>query len=349
MRSEQKQRKNKTIVIVLAVIAAAVIAAALIWWYQSTKPQKKTPAPKNVATETAYVNPLIGLPAKEGSLPARPVIVSTDNDNSDARPQSGISQADIVYEVPIEGGGSRYEPIYYSHMPKQCGPTRSARPYIVDIAREYKAVFVHNGWSPQAKAYLQSNVVPYYAAQNRDDLFYRTNDRFIPHNQYTNLKTVSKQIKKDHYDKKQQIRTFPWLEEKENISGKDASRITCNYYDRINNTYRYDQEKKRYKRYINQEPCRDLNNNRQITCSNILIQKITSKVYEGESERLEIDMTEGGKALLFTRGKVIKGTWSRSGLDAPTVFRTNDGKKMKLSPGRTWIQLADDTVQYSYQ
>lgn len=151
MRSTSK-KKSKAPLIIIIVIIAAVIAAGLVWYFMFRDNGTGNPV---TAKKTENVNPLTGLAVKKGELPSRPVVVSTDNDNSDARPQSGIGQADIVYEVPIEGGGSRYEPIYFSKMPKQCGPTRSARPYIVDIAREYKAVFVHNGWSSSGQRISQ--------------------------------------------------------------------------------------------------------------------------------------------------------------------------------------------------
>ncbi|MGI6721118.1 MAG: DUF3048 domain-containing protein [Anaerovoracaceae bacterium] len=335
--------KSKLIIIIVILVAVA----AGVWFFALRDSGSE---PRKSETAKAEINPLTGLEVGDRGLAlGRPVVVSTDNDNSDARPQSGISSADIVYEVPIEGGGSRYEPVYYSKAPAKCGPTRSARPYIVDIARGFKAVLVNNGWSPQAHEYLLTDVVPYYAAQNRDDLFYRTDDRLIPHNQYTDLRDVRKQMKKDGLNKKVNVPSFKWLSQGAGVSGKSAKTITCNYYDRINNTYRYDSAGKVYKRYINDNKCLDLNNNRQITCSNILFQMISSHIYPGETERLEIDMTEGGRALLFTRGKVIKGHWTRKSLDSPTVFKTDDGKEMKLSPGRTWIQLVDDTVTYSYK
>jgi len=86
---------------------------------------------------------LTGIELKKGeTLPDRPIMVSTDNDSYLSRPQAGISKADILYEVPIEGGGSRYEPIYYGKIDEltTMGAVRSVRPYILDIARELKEI-----------------------------------------------------------------------------------------------------------------------------------------------------------------------------------------------------------------
>lgn len=350
MRSDRHaaQKKRGKIIAVTAVIiiaaAAACIAFAMHHFSESGTKKAEKPAVKKVV----YRNPLTGEEVKKGSLPARPIIVSTDNDSSLARPQSGLSKADIVYEVPAEGGASRYEPIYYSSFPKQAGPTRSVRPYIVDIAREYGAVLVHNGYSPQAKAYLEENVVPYYPAQKYDDLlFWRTSDRYAPHNQYTNVKKDYKKIKEDGNADKQEIRTFKWLSKKSSAEGKDAKEVKVNYQVTAN-TYKYDAESGLYKRYVEGSPCTDAAyDNKQITCANIIIQKVSSSMYD--EKRLNIDMTEGGTAWLFTGGKAVKGTWERSGLDSETVFKDSDGKEFRMTRGKTWIQLINSQCTIDYE
>ncbi len=350
MRSDRhKKAKNKktTAIIVVAVLVVVLIGVGV--FAATHRGDKPTPVTKKVTKDAAgEVNPLTGETVKAGSLPSRPIVVSIDNDVPDARPQSGLSSADIVYEVPMEGGASRYEPIFLSQHPKQAGPTRSVRPYIVDVAREYNAVLVHNGYSPQAKAYLAENVVPYYPAQKYDhELFWRTSDRYIPHNQYTSVKKDWEKIKKDGNDKKQKIRTFKWLQEGDKAKGEAATEVEVNY-PVTGNTYKYDSEKQIYKRYVNGDACVDLSNdNKQITCSNILVQKVSSGMYD--AERLQIDMTQGGEAWLFTKGKVIKGTWARKKLDSKTVFKDKDGKEFKLIPGKTWIQLINGQGVVKYK
>ncbi len=86
----------------------------------------------------------------------RPIAVSTDN-QQDAKPQSGVSEADIVYELPVEGGISRYLAFYWSSFPKSMGPVRSFRPYFGDIVQEYDALLYHIGQSEISDAALQTN------------------------------------------------------------------------------------------------------------------------------------------------------------------------------------------------
>lgn len=336
-----RKRKNrdplKILVIILAVFVAAggVSVAALFRETLTAWPDIREPER----------NPLTGEIITE--LPSRPFILSTDNDSGLARPQSGISKADIVYEFPVEGGSSRLEPIYYSKVPDKIGPSRSARPYFIDMAREYKAVFVHHGWSPQARAYLQTNVIPYISAFTYGNIFYRSSDRYAPHNSYTTGEDVWNLIREKGWDEKQDVREFQFFAEGEGPEGEPAVSVDIDY--RVNkNHYDYNEKNGLYKKSVNGEIYTDKENGKQITARNILVQKVTSKVLDAKG-RLKIDMTEGGKALLFTGGTVTEGSWSRKDLDSPTVFTDNEGKEMKLNVGVTWIQVVDDTVSVTYK
>ena len=132
------RRKKKGKIAVIIILSVLILAAAGICIFVFN-----TPAYEDSAKEkTGITNPLTGEQVE--TLPARPLIVSTDN-VVEAKPQLGISKADIVYEVPVEGSQSRLEAIYYSEIPETVGPCRSVRSYIVDLAREYNAILVHNG------------------------------------------------------------------------------------------------------------------------------------------------------------------------------------------------------------
>ena len=152
------RRKKKGKIAVIIILSVLILAAAGICIFVFN-----TPAYVDSAKEkTGITNPLTGEQVE--TLPARPLIVSTDN-VGEAKPQLGISKADIVYEVPVEGSQSRLEAIYYSEIPETVGPCRSVRSYIVDLAREYNAILVHNGYSPQAREYLEQGSVAYIPAQ----------------------------------------------------------------------------------------------------------------------------------------------------------------------------------------
>lgn len=339
-KKQKKRSRMKALVIVLAVLViigggGGVAAYMLMGTSMSDWPEIKEP----------QTNPLTG--EVDADLPSRPFILSTDNDSGLARPQSGISKADIVYEFPVEGGSSRLEPIYYSKIPDKIGPSRSARPYFIDMAREYKAVFVHHGWSPQAKAYLESDVIPYISAFTYGNIFYRSTDRYAPHNSYTTGQDVWKLIREKGWDEKQDVRRFQFLKSGKKQTGMAATEIHIDY--RVNkNTYKYNPKTGKYKRYVNGESYTDKETGKQITAKNILVQKVSSKVLD-EKGRLEINMLAGGDAILFTNGVAVQGRWTRADLDSPTVFKDSQGKEFKLNVGNSWIQVTDDTVSIDYK
>ena len=337
------QTATKTKIIILVIVAALAAGGVTVaFMMKDDKPAKKEPAKKEVAQN---INPLTGLELT-GKEMARPFIVSTDNDSAIARPQAGLSQADIMYEVPIEGGGSRYEPIYYSQVPENCGAIRSCRPYIINIAREYKAVLVHDGNSPQAKELFVT--IRRLSASKDPYVFHEEPEHNNPSgNRFATGKSIVKAEKKEgYYRKKKNLRTFPWLGENDKVEGKDAKEITINYADGAYNTFKYDPDTKLYTKYVRDETMVDENNGKAITCANILVQKVPFQTYD--EQRLDIDMTAGGKAVMFTQGKAVKGTWSRDDLDSPTIFKDKEGKEFKMTPGNTWIQLIDTTVKFDY-
>lgn len=343
--------KTKIIILVVSLLVVLGGLAGVLIANGVFDKEKPKPAKKEVVKE---VNPLTGLELT-GKEMKRPFVVSTDNDSYLSRPQAGLSQADILYEVPIEGGGSRYEPIYYTYEPGLVGAVRSCRPYIINIAREYNAVLVHNGNSPQAKEIFDT--IDRVSAADDFDVFHQEDNPNLPGNLYTYGKEIIKRMDKKKFNKEKVLRTFPWLEEDEKAEGADASTITCNYYDGAYNTFKYDAKTKLYTKYVKDQPLIDANNSKEITCANVLIQEVPFQLYtpggentsDAGSQRLDIDMTKGGKATMFTQGKVVKGTWERKDLDSPTIFKDKEGNEFKMTPGVTWIQLIDSTVKFSYK
>ena len=113
------------------------------------------PTPTPAPTPVRVPAPLTGLPISIESAQRNPVALMID-DHPDARPQSGLSLADVVWHAPAEGGIPRYLAIYQSHLRKDLiGPIRSARVYFVLWAAEWNALYGHSGGSPQALALLR--------------------------------------------------------------------------------------------------------------------------------------------------------------------------------------------------
>ncbi len=95
--------------------------------------------------------PLTGLKTEQKLAKRRPIAVAVNN-HPKARPQSGLSKADVVIEALAEGRITRFLAIFQSEMPETVGPVRSAREYFVTLSGGFNSIFVHHGWSPGAKS-----------------------------------------------------------------------------------------------------------------------------------------------------------------------------------------------------
>ena len=292
-----------------------------------------------------YVNPITG-ETSETEMVARPLVVSYDNVGG-AIPQSWTSVADIVYEFPVEGNQTRLQAVFYSEFPEFFGPIRSTRPYFIDLTREYKAIFLAHGWSPEAKQYLDRGLIPYINAMNSDCKFYRVKDKSAPHNSYIKWSEVENKIKEEGWwDEKREIQPFTFLEEGEESKGKPV--VYMEFDSASHCEFTYDAEKNYYVRTINNgKEYIDKETGEPLTVKNVLVQKVSSKVLDSKG-RLKIDMCAGGDAILFTNGMRVKGTWSRDDLDSRTIFKDNDGNEFKFGVGNTWVMVTDQNTKISY-
>ena len=143
-----------------------------------------TPAP----TPLLVPAPLTGLLVTPAVAARHPIAVMID-DLGPARPQSGLSEASVVWQAPAEGGIPRYMAIFQDTLPKAIGPVRSSRYYYIAWAAEWRAIYAHSGGSPQAKATLAAKGHGQYVF-NGDEFrfsgtFHRITTKAAPHNLYT--------------------------------------------------------------------------------------------------------------------------------------------------------------------
>lgn len=335
--------KMKKLLIVLAVCSLIFCFAAC---NTATVPGGAEDPNAEPEAEPVY-NPLTNLQV-DGPIEARMLLVSIGN-SSDARPQYGFSAADIVYEVPAEGNIPRLLALFYSEVPDVIGGVRSARPYMIDIAQEWDALFVHCGGSQRALEILASSG----SVENLNEIangsyFWRDNSRYAPHNLMTSKENLYQYLADSGRAAVQDnVRQLNFLAEGETPAGAEADWINLHYTD-ANVVYTYDKTISCYNRVVNDEPFVDAGTGVSVKAANIIVQKINSWLEDSDGH-IAMDMCSGGEAYLFTGGTVQKGTWSRANLDSPTIFVDENGQEFKLSSGQTWIQIVDGNVGFSYK
>ncbi len=305
---------------------------------ESSKPEEK----EEKVIVDGVVSKLTGLMIEKEVSKKRPIVVMLDN-HYKARPQAGISEADIVYEILAEGLITRYMAVFQTNEPSIVGPVRSSRPYYIKRALEYNPLYVHVGGSMQAL----TDIINYQMADIdglSSGIFKRKNHKKMPHNAYVSLSSVRKEASRKRYYKKVEFAGLPISDKAYDLDGKAANEIKI-YYKQPSSKdsvgysikYKYNEEKKQYIRYVNDKRHLDENDDKEIIADNIIIQVVNHKVIDKEGRR-KVSMIGSGKGKYINKGKVIDITWKKESKRAMTKFYTGD-KELILNPGKTWIQV----------
>ena len=136
--------------------------------------------------ERGPTQPLTGLPLAAGSAAAtRPALFVKIENAPQARPQTGLDKADVVYEAIAEGGITRFAAIFQSIDPGDLGPVRSVRPQDPDIAAPLRGIAAFSGGVAPIVSDL-STVAQNLSADTSvaAAAYHRTSDRSAPHNLY---------------------------------------------------------------------------------------------------------------------------------------------------------------------
>ncbi|WP_100330188.1 DUF3048 domain-containing protein [Bacillus xiapuensis] len=291
-----------------------------------------------IITEEENVFPLTGKKAHDPVNRRAAAIVV--NNHPQARPQTGLTQADIVYEVLAEGNVTRLLAIYQSRLPQTVGPVRSARDYFIDLAQGYNSLFVAHGYSPNAKERLFSGEVDQInGIQHDGTVFKRDSTRVAPHNSYVHLDEVYQMAEKKSYSMKESPESLSFLKpsEAKNLSGKEAKNVRIDYASQsdFQVEYKYDGKERDYQRFAGGNPVIDRQTEEPVRVNNILILEADHRVVDAEG-RLDIDLATGGRALLLQNGVVHTAEWSNIN---GRLLPFKNGTPLSFVPGNIWIQV----------
>lgn len=285
--------------------------------------------------------PLTGMLVEiEEDLKLRPIAVMIDNEYN-ARPQSGLLDAEIVYEIPVEGNITRYMAIYHHNHTDKIGPVRSARPYFIDKALELNAVYVHCGGSPQALNDLVTLKVNTLNDLKGSPCFWRSKDRKMPHNLYTSTNLMREVMESNKSNNKTAPEYFKFNEEFLDMEGKKTSFISFNYGKNYTVGYEYSEKDKLYYRTINGIRLKDKESEKEVSTTNIIVEKTTAKVLD-DVGRLEVKNIGKGRGYYLSGGKLVEIEWSKSSRSAKTEYKDLKGNQILMNKGNTWIQVVPD-------
>lgn len=295
--------------------------------------------------------PLTDTPAPGGAVPNRPALaVKIGNEPSGARPQSGLNEADIVYDTPAEGGVMRYIAVYQCQNASAIGPVRSVRWVDWHIVR----AFVHpilayaGGIIPdvnkvQASTWLENADLLASAASTS----YRTTNRVPPDNLYTSTKAL--------YAFFPSAKTPPppvfEYSSKPPAVAKPLASVEINFSYNTDGVWTWNGSEwaHSYANGSSLSPDDDALTNQQVTTQNVVIQVVHYHFgpyaeSPGSTGDVESATTGSGQGWVLRNGTMTPVTWHRRTLLDPTTFTAANGSAVKLAPGRTFVEMVINTT-----
>ncbi|HUC19973.1 MAG TPA: DUF3048 domain-containing protein [Candidatus Polarisedimenticolaceae bacterium] len=345
-------RTHRTRIII--ILGLLIIAPTATWAYiQYTKPitpvssdvkVKKKPKPP---VPTTKPSPLTGVEV-EPALADRAIRAIVVENSPEARPQSGLSQAGVVYEALAEGGITRFLTFFLEGQPPSIGPVRSLRPYFNDWTLEFNSPISHAGGSAEALGQvgpLKVKSINALAGGN-NQYFTRSGDRAAPHNLYTNSAAQDQLLQAKGYA---QPATFtPNPRKKDEPPATPAHTIiSINYsYSGFQVEYHYNKPCNCYDRFMAGAPHIDRNTGAQIQVKNVVIQYM-SVGYDSTGHAI-IGLLGTGKTVVLRDGGSVEGTWSKATYEQRTKLLDPAGKEIPLNKGNTWFSIVPDSRPISY-
>lgn len=273
----------------------------------------------------------------------RPMCVMIENHHK-ARPQTGLIDAEVVYEIPVEGGITRFMALFY-HVPGLIGPIRSCREYFIDRALEVRALYVHCGGSPKGYAYISKSKINSIDEIHHGKPFHRDHSRKAPHNLYATGKKILNYLKGKIAMELPEKR-LPLKYSKTPSKGtKQGNTLYIKYHGNYNVSYIYNPKGNFYFRYMNYKKHIDRKTKKPIKVGSIVVQTANMKTVDKKG-RQDITFIGKGKAMFLYGGKVIKGTWSKKSPKAFTEFYDETGKSITFQTKYpVWIQVVSPQLK----
>ncbi|MDB5185315.1 MAG: hypothetical protein JWN38_1123 [Candidatus Saccharibacteria bacterium] len=344
--------KKEAIAFALVIVVVVSGLGSVLLMHKAAEPAAAEPVAKTKVKVSAKPVAPTTVPSNltgrqiDPALNNKPVTAVMIENSTDARPQSGLSQAGVVFEAVAEGGITRFVALFQDTSPEDIGPIRSVRPYYLQWAMGFDAPLAHVGGSPEALSDVKS-----WGAKDLDQFYnggsyHRITSRAAPHNVYTGLTTLNQLEAAKGWTTSQ----FTTWKRKEEAPVKTPTAKTINfsvsgaYY---NSHYDYDTASNSYKRSEGGAPHMDANGNVQIS-PKVVIGLVIPYGIQSDGKHSDYGTIGSGKAYVFQDGTVTIGNWSKATDTSQILFTTDDGKPLALDPGQTWLTAISDTSKVTY-
>lgn len=333
LRGSSRRSPRRALVVPVVLAAALSLAACGGGGDDKKAGSSKTPTPSSTPTPTPVpvYSKLSGLDIK--TEPTHPTVIVKIDNTKTSQPQLGLGRADLITEEMVEGGITRLAVFFDSMIPDLVGPVRSMRATDIGVVKPAKAVLVASGGAaPTVKRIAQAKIKTYTEG---DKNYFRDKKRHAPYNLMMNLTKLVSGIKSTD-------RPGPFIpfatDETGFPAGQAAPGMTVKFPS--NKTiWKYDGTK-----YVNTNTNADKTD--QFYPDTVLVLRVAvgDAGYKDPAGNPvpETKFTGTGEAMIFHKGQLVRGTWSKASLEAPLTLATVAGP-LQLPPGKIWMELLPKT------
>jgi hypothetical protein len=336
-------RRRKILISLTSVvlISGAAAGAFLIFFHQKPAPvivqqprvKAAPPPPKTVAS------PLTGLQI-DPALATRPVTAVMIENSPDARPQSGLQDAGVVFEAIAEAGITRFMGLFQEAQPQYVGPVRSLRPYYIDFAAPFQASIAHVGGSPDALAQVRSGSYRDIDQFFNGGFYWRIGGRYAPHNVYTSFAKLDALNQGKGYKASQ---FAPWKRKVEKpLATPTAAHINVHLSGPLYDShYDYDAKTNTYLRSEAGSPHLEIVDaaRKQVVQLHpkVVVAIVMSYSVIDRAGHSSYGITGRGQAIIFQDGGVQVGKWDKPTRNSMFNFVDDNDAPIPLDAGQTWV------------
>jgi len=318
----------------LKTTAAALSASLLLAACSGDEKSDESAAGQEVAGGSTLSQswPLTGLDVEgdDSAAQSHPVMVAKIDNTGSSAPQVGLGSADLVVEELVEGGSTRLAAFFYSDIPDQVGPVRSMRASDIGIVSPVGASVVTSGAAPVTVKRVKEADITFHG-EGAEGMS-RASDRTAPYNLMSDMSKLVDSL--PDRDEQRPDDYLPWGDASDLPQGKKARTLAANFGNHTTNwSFRGGE-------YVNENSFAA--DGDEFTPDTVLVLRVPvgDAGYRDPAGNPvpETKLDGKGQALVFHGGKVVKGTWSKKGLDG--ALELNAGQKeLSVPAGNTWIEL----------
>lgn len=350
-RPHMPHGKKQWIITILVFLLLLGGGGAALYWFvlrdepapvtnaQSTKKEEPAPEP---TTETSKLSGR-EVPIGTNQIPVTAVMIEN---SPEARPQSGLKDASIIFEAIAEGGITRFSALFQDTAPDYVGPIRSVRPYYLDWIWPFDASIAHVGGAPQALADIKSLKIKDLDQFANGNSYTRITSRYAPHNVYTSIAKLRELQKTKGYTSAD----FTGFARKKEAKAATPTASTVDlsisgfYY---NVHYVYDLSTNTYLRSEGGELHTDEKSGKQLA-PNVVVAIVMNRGIASDGQHTDYTTVGSGHMYVFQDGLVQEGTWKKASRQAQWTFVAADGSEIAFNPGQTWFTMVDNNGSVTY-